>query len=121
MTKRHEKGAGNVGCVLGLLVLVIAVVVLIKAVPVKIAVAELKDAAVRETESASLPRHDDDYVRGQIMMKAQQLGLPFGEEQIKVWRDMAQMHVEYKFTVPINFPLYTYQWRIEEKIDRVLF
>jgi hypothetical protein len=121
MTKRHERGAGTIGCVLGLLVLVIVVVALVKAVPVKIAVAELKDTAVKETESASMPRHDDGYIRGQIIIKAQQVGLPFGEEQLKAWRDTAQMHVEYAFTVPINFPFYTYQWHIEEKIDRVLF
>jgi hypothetical protein len=121
MTKRHEKGAGNIGCVIGLLVLVVAVVILVKAVPVKLAVAELKDTAVKEAESASLPRHDDDYIRGQLIIAAQKLGLPFGEEQVKVWRDTAMMHIEYHFTVPINFPFHTYQWQIEEKIDRVLF
>jgi hypothetical protein len=121
MTKRHERGAGNVGCVLGLLVMVVIVVVLVKAIPVKVAVAELKDTAVKEAESASMPRHDDGYVRGQVIIKAQKLGLPFGEDQVKVWRDTAMMHIEYAFTVPIDFPLYTYQWHIEEKIERVLF
>jgi hypothetical protein len=121
MTKRLERGAGNIGCVFSLLVVVVAVVVLMKAIPVKVAVAELKDTAVKEAESASMPRHDDGYVRGMVIIKAQQLGLPFGEEQVKVWRDTAMMHIEYKFTVPINFPLYTYQWHVEEKIDRVLF
>ncbi len=121
MARRHERGAGHVGCVIGLLVLAVAVVVLVKAVPVKLAVAELKDTAVREAESASLPKHDDGYIRGQVMIKAQQSGLPCGVEQIKVWRDTSQIHVEYAFTVPIDFPFYTYQWRVEEKIERVLF
>jgi hypothetical protein len=121
MTKRHERGAGNIGCVLGLLVLVIAVVALIKAVPVRVAVAELKDTAVREAESASLPHHDDGYIRGQVIIKAQSLTLPFGEDTIKVWRDTSQIHIKYKFTVPIYFPFYTYEWHVDEQIDRVLF
>ncbi len=121
MTKRHERGAGTIGCVLGLLVLAVVVVMLVKAIPVRVAVAELKDTAVKEAESASMPRHDDGYVRGQIIIMAQKKGLPFGEDQVKVWRDTAQVHVEYAFTVPIEFPFYTYQWHVEEKIERVLF
>ncbi len=121
MTKRHESGAGNIGCVLSLLVIVVVVVVLMKAVPVVVAVADLKDTAVKEAESASLPRHDDGYIRGMVIIKAQKLGLPFGEEQVKVWRDTAQTHIEYSFTVPIDFPFYTYQWHVEEKIERLRF
>jgi len=121
MAKRHQRGGGNVGCVISLLLLVGVAVVLMKAVPVRIAVAELKDAAVGEAERASMPQHDNGYIRGQIIIKAQKLKLPLGEEQLKVWRDTAYMHVEYAFTVPIEFPLHTYQWHVEEKIERQLF
>jgi hypothetical protein len=31
------------------------------------------------------------------------------------------VRVEYKFTVPIYFPFYTYDWHVEEHIERVLF
>jgi len=121
MTRRHERGAGNIGCIISVLVLVVVVVGLVKAVPVRVAVTELKDTAEKEAESASLPRHDDGFIRGQVIIKAQQLKLPLGEEQLKTWRDTAFMHVEYSFTVPIEFPFYTYQWHVQEKIERQLF
>jgi len=107
--------------VVGILVLLVAVVVLMKAIPVRIAVAELKDYAVKQAESASLPRHSDDFIRGQVLRKAQEQKLPLGEQQLEVSRDSAQVRIEYHFMVPIDFPFYTYEWHVRERIERVLF
>jgi len=121
MARRHERGASNVGCALSLLVLAIAVVVLVKAVPVIIAVGELTDFSDRQAQMASLPRHSDEDIRNAILYKAQQLKLPLGQEQLKVWRDAREMHVAAKFTVPISLPFYTYEWKVVRELDRPLF
>jgi hypothetical protein len=121
MRRRHERGTGKIGCLLGLLVLVGAVVVVMKAAPTKIAVAELKDFAVHEAESASLPHHDNQQIVDALVMKAHALDLPVGAEGIKVWRDGAYVHIEMHYTVPIDFPFYTYVWDVHDKIERVQF
>jgi hypothetical protein len=121
MARRHERGASNIGCALSLLVLAAAVVVLVKAVPAIIAVGELTDFCERQAQMASLPRHTDDDIRGAILYKSQQLRIPLGEEQLKVWRDTREMHITAKFTVPIVVPFYTYQWKVERVFDRPLF
>jgi len=121
MSRRRERGASNIGCALSLLVLAIAVVVLVKAVPVIVAVGELTDFCDRQAQMASLPRHSDEDIRAAILYKAQQLKLPLGTEQLKVWRDSREVHVTAKFTVPIAVPFYTYQWEVERAMDRPLF
>ena len=121
MSRRHERGASNVGCALSLLLLAIAVVVLVKAVPVIIAVGELTDFCERQAQMASLPRHTDEDIRAAILYKAQQVKIPLGEEQLKVWRDSREVHVTAKFTVPIAVPFYTYEWKVVRELDRPLF
>ena len=121
MARRHESGASNVGCVLSLLILAAAIVVLVKAVPVMVAVGELTDFCERQAQMASLPRHDDEDIRSAILYKAQQLKIPLGEEQLKVWRDSREVHVTAKFTVPIVVPFYTYEWKVERIFDRPMF
>ena len=121
MARRHERGASNVGCALSLLILAAVVVVLVKAVPLIIAVGELTDYTERQAQMASLPRHSDEDIRAAILYKAQQLKLPLGEEQLKVWRDSREVHVTMKYTVPVVVPFYTYQWQVERVFDRPLF
>jgi hypothetical protein len=121
MASRHERGATNIGCALSLLVLAMAIVVLVKAVPVIIAVGELTDFAERQVQMASLPRHTDEEIAAAVLYKAQQLHIPLGEEQLKVWRDNREAHLTAKFTVPIAVPFYTYEWKVERVFDRPLF
>ena len=121
MARRYERGAANIGCALSLLLLAMAVVVLVKAVPVIIAVGEFTDYCERQIQMASLPRHSDEEITASVLYKAQQLHIPIGEEQLKVWRDNREAHLTAKFTVPIAVPFYTYEWKVERVFDRPLF
>ncbi len=121
MARRHERGTSNVGCAVGLLVLAMAVVVLVKAVPVIIAVGELTDFAERQVQMASLPRHSDEEILRAVLYKAQQLHIPLGEEQVKVWRDSREAHLTMSTTVPVAVPFYTYEWKVVRAFDRPLF
>lgn len=121
MASRHERGASNVGCAVSLLVLAVAIVVLVKAVPAIVAVGELTDFCERQAQMASLPRHSDEDIRAAILYKSQQLKIPLADEQLKIWRDAREIHVEAKFTVRVSVPFYTYEWKVVREMDRPLF
>lgn len=121
MRTRSEWGKGNIGCILGLLVLAIAVIVVIKVAPVKIAVEDLKAFSEREAESASLPRHTDEAIANAILAKARALNLPVKPENIEVSRDGTNVHVRVNYKITLDLPFYTYIWPVSYTIDRVLF
>jgi hypothetical protein len=121
MAKRREKGAGNVGCIISLAVLAVAVILAVKVIPTRIAVAELQDYCERAAEQASLPRHTDEIITDEILIKAQQENLPVRKEDIKVWRDSSMAHVEVKYRVVMDLLVYKYNWDVEHKVDRTLF
>ena len=78
MAKRRETGAGNVGCIISLAILAVAVILAVKVIPTRVAVAELQDFCERAAEQASLPRHTDEIITDEILIKAQQENLPLG-------------------------------------------
>jgi hypothetical protein len=121
MANRRETGAGNVGCVISLAVLVVGVLIAVRVVPTRIAVAELQDYCEKEAEQASLPRHTDQLITDLILIKAQQNNLPVAKEDIKVWRDGSMVHVEVKYRVVLDLLVYKYDWDVEHRIDRTLF
>ena len=121
MVKRREKGAGNVGCMISLAVLAVAVIIAMKVIPTRVAVAELQDYCEREAEQASLPRNTDARITDEILIKAQQENLPVRREDIKVWRDGSMTHIEVKYRVQLDLLVYTYDWDVEHKVDRTLF
>ncbi|HLE60131.1 MAG TPA: hypothetical protein VI700_01205 [Thermoanaerobaculaceae bacterium] len=121
MAKRRETGAGNVGCVISLAILVVAVLIAVRVIPTRIAVAELHDYCEKEAEQASLPRNSNEMIADRILMKAQQSNLPISKENIKVWRDGGQVHVEVKYRVVLDLLVYKYDWDVEHRVDRILF
>jgi hypothetical protein len=121
MAKRRDIGAGNVGCVISLAILVVAVLIAVRVVPTRIAVAELADYCEKEAEQASLPRNSNEAIAERILMKAKQSNLPVTKENIKVWRDGGQVHVEVKYTVVLDLLVYKYVWDVEHRVDRILF
>lgn len=116
-----QSGKGNLGCILGLVILAVGVVVAFKVAPVKVAVAELEAFCERQAEGASLPRNSDEAIAGAILAKAKSLNLPLKGEDLKVWRDGTNVHVELKYRVVIELPFYTYNWDVKHNIERVLF
>lgn len=118
---RAQAGRGMVGCLFGVAIMVFAIVTGIRVIPVKTKVMELKRFAETQAEQASLPQHSDEYIVDQIFNKARALRLPLNKEAIRVRRDMGTCFVDYNFTVTLNIPLYKYNWKVEEHIERPLF
>ena len=121
MARWRETGAGNVGCMVGLALLAVAVVIAMKVIPTRVAVAELQDYCEKEAETASLPRNSDERIAGRILIKAQEQHLPVRKEDIKVWRDSSESHVLVKYRVVLDLLVYDYVWDVEHKADRTLF
>lgn len=115
-----ERGEGNLGCIVWLLVLGLAVMISVKAIPVKIASAELYDFMDEVARSSGVNTTAED-VKKAILKRAVDLKLPLDKDHITVERvgDLLRMRVEY--TVPLEFPGYTYQWHFLHEMERPIF
>lgn len=114
-----ERGSGNLGCILWALVLIIGAMVAWKAIPVKIASSEMYDFMEEVAKfSAKTP---PDELKNQIVNKAAQLKLPVTKDQITVQRVGDSIRMQVKYTVPVEFPGYTYNWQFDHQVERAIF
>jgi len=119
MFNRRQRGEGKIGCLIGLVVLLLAVMVAYKMVPVKVKAAEMRDTVQDEAKSAS--QHNDAYIVKAILVKAQSLELPVVEKNIEVVRKGGEIRVDVDYTVPVEFPGFVYQWHFHHRAENPLF
>ena len=105
---RREAGEGNFGCLIGIILLLAAVFVAYKMIPLKVRAAELRQ--VIEDEAKSAGTHSDERIRKAILMKADENRLPVTEENIQISRKQSDIWIDVDYTVPVQFPGFTYQW-----------
>jgi len=103
---RREAGEGQVGCLVGLVILFIAIFIAYKMVPVKV---------------KSAGSHSDDQIRKQILLKAQDSNLPVTDDSITIERTGNLIRVDVDYTVPIVFPGYTMQWHQHHHAENPIF
>lgn len=116
---RRERGEGQFGCLVGLVVLLIAGLIAYRLIPVKVRAAELRDTVVDESKSAG--QHSDRQIKESILHKAKQLELPVNDHDVSVKRSASYIRVHVKYTVPVEFPGYTYKWNFEHKYENPVF
>lgn len=116
---RRERGEGNFGCLVGLILLALAIFIAYKMIPVKVKNAELRGVIVDEAKSAGT--HSEDKIRAAILAKANENGLPVTEENIVIKRVANEITVTVEYTVPVVFPGYTYQWHIRHVAQNPIF
>ena len=116
---RYERGENQIGCLLGLILLGLAIFVAWKMIPVKVKAAELRQTVVDEAKSAGT--HNDDRIRGAILAKAREDSLPISDEDIKIVRANGEITVTVTYTIPIVFPGYTYNWHLEHSTTNPIF
>jgi hypothetical protein len=116
---RWERGEGRFGCLVGLVLLLIAGLIAYRMIPIKVKSADLRDTVVDESKSAG--RHSDKEIRGNILHKAGQLELPVVEENISINRANNYIRIEVKYTVPVEFPGYTYNWSFRHYYENPIF
>lgn len=115
-----ERGEGNLGCILWTLAFGLAILIAWKAIPVKIASAELYDYMDELARSAGVNTTADEVAKA-IVARAQQLNLPLSKDHVKVERIGDRLRMSAEYTVPVDFPGYTYQWHFHHELDRPLF
>ena len=115
-----ERGEGNLGCILWLLVLGLAVMISVKAIPVKIASAEMYDYMDELARSAGVSTTADD-VKKAILQRAADLKLPLDKDMVTVTRQGDRLRMRAEYTVPLEFPGYTYNWHFVHELDRPIF
>ena len=116
---RRERGEGNLGCIVGVIFLVLAIFVAYKMIPVKVKNAELRQVITDEAKSAGT--HRDDVIMAAILAKAKENNLPVTEENVKIVRAASQISVDVDYTVPVEFPGYTYNWHIHHEVSNPIF
>jgi|SRR5947209_4426584 len=116
---RRERGEGQLGCIVGLIILALAIFVAWKMIPVKVKAAELRQ--VVEDEAKSAGTHNDDRIRAAILAKAKDDKLPVSDDDIKVVREHSEIDIDVNYIVPIEFPGYTYKWHLEHHAHNPIF
>jgi hypothetical protein len=119
LRNRRQRGEGQFGCLVGLVLLLIAGLVAYKMIPVKVKAADLRDTIMDEGKSAG--QHDDKKIRKEILSKAEELNFPVGEDNITISRQRGSIRIEVEYVVPIEFPGYTYNWRFKHRTENPIF
>jgi hypothetical protein len=115
-----QSGEGNLGCIIWSLVLGLAILISWKMIPVKVSSAEMADYLVEVAQFQSAQKAPED-IKKIILLRASELNIPLAKENVTVVRagDRIRMTVEY--TIPVDFPGYTYNWHFRHEIDRPIF
>ena len=120
MTRRRgEAGDGKLGCILWTLLLAIVVLGAWKWVPAKVKSAELHDFMVEQAKWAGSEKAET--LRGRIVAKAAELELPVDPKSVSVVHTGSKIKMRCVYTVPLEFPGYTYNWLIEDEVSREIF
>ena len=108
MQRQRQAGDGKLGCILWSLLLIAGVMVAWKAVPVKIATSELYDFMVEQAKWAG--NTPPEVLQKRIVSKANELNLPVDPKLVTAERPGDRIRMKAVFTVPLEFPGYTYEW-----------
>jgi hypothetical protein len=117
---RTSRGAVNFGCIFGGLVLLVLVYLAIKFVPVKVAIAEVRDTVTSEATLASMKK--DGEIRFSIMQKIRENHLPISETAIEIVRTQGEINIKFEVDVPIDLVGgNTYHYKDKIDVRRQLF
>ena len=114
---RH--GQGKIGCVIWVLVLVVFFTACWKIVPVKIRTAELYDFMEEQAQRAT--RTPPEAVKKNVLARAKDLDLPVGPKDVTVQRRGGRVIITARYSIPIEFPGYTYVIEVDHVVDRPVF
>ena len=116
---RAQAGDGKLGCILWLVLLAVGALIGWKTIPVKIATSELYDFMIEQAKWAgSTP---PDTIEKRILGKAQELNLPVDPKKVTAERYGDNIRMRATFTVPVEFPGYTYDWDFDLQVDRPIY
>lgn len=114
-----QSGQGKIGCALWILAFIVAGMVAFKMIPVKVKTSELHTYMVDQAKWAS--HQTAENLEKSILGKARELGLPLDEKGVEVVKSRDRVRMEAVYTVPVEFPGYTYYWQFHDMVDRNIY
>ncbi|MEM9290514.1 MAG: hypothetical protein AAGD01_02425 [Acidobacteriota bacterium] len=124
-TLRYQRGESNVGCIIWGVLFAIAIFASYKMIPVKMDSMELQGHLEELAERAGADNRGNvvtpQKLRKGIMTKIEELDLPVDPEDVEVTKDAKRVVLKVSYTVPIEFPGYTYDWDFEHEVDRNIY
>jgi hypothetical protein len=119
MRSRRQRGEGQFGCLVGLVILLLAGLIAYRMIPVKIRAAEMRDAVQDEAKSAG--QYGADRIEKSLIAKAEQLQLPVDEKDVNVTKKAGYVTIDVEYTVPVPFPGFTYNWHFHHHAENPIF
>lgn len=119
LRNRRERGEGQFGCLVGIVILLVAGVLAYKMIPIKVKAADLRDTIVDEAKSAG--QHDERVIRKNILAKVEELNFPVTDDDIEISRKSTYVIIDVKYTVPVDLPGYTYNWNFHHHAENPVF
>jgi hypothetical protein len=119
LRKRNQRGEGQFGCLIGLVLLLVACVLAYKLIPIKVKAADMRDTMVDEAKPAG--QHDERVIMKTILRKADELEFPITAENVKINRNSTYISIDMKYTVPVELPGYTYHWNFHHHTENPIF
>ena len=116
---RAQRGEGQIGCIIGLIILLASGYIAYKMIPVKVRAADLRQEITDVARSAGVYKEPE--IRKRIMAKAEELELPLDPDNLTVIRKSDRVYIEAIYVVPVEFPGYTYQWEFKHIADNPVF
>ena len=117
--REREKGESQFGCLVGIVILLVAGVLAYKLIPVKVKAADLRDTVVDEAKSAG--QHDETVITRNILQKAKELNFPVTEENIEINRKSTYVIIDVNYVVPVDLPGYTFNWKFHHHAENPIF
>jgi hypothetical protein len=116
-----SRGAGNIGCLLWLVVVLAVGHVLWKVVPVKIRTSEFYDVMQEQAAFGSIKSVQQ--IQYEVLRRAGELRIPVTKENMKVVRERNAVTVEAHYEIQIEFfgGLYKYVWKFDPVVSRPTF
>jgi hypothetical protein len=118
-SRSHSSGEGRISLLFWLVVLVIGGLIAYEAIPVRVRMAELQDFMVESAERARF--NNEEQIKKAILERAKELDLPLQEKDLAVQLANGQIKMEASYTVSLEFPFYTWDWRKQHIVDRPVF
>jgi len=115
-----ERGEGRLGTLFAVTLLIVLIYAGVKVVPVMINSYAFKDFIEEEARFAAV-RTNDEEIKQRVFNKARELELPVEMKQIHTERSNSRFDIAVSYIVPIVTPVYTYEWRRDERISSPLF
>lgn len=117
--RKGQAGDGKLGCILWALLLAAGIMIGWKAIPVKIATSELYDFMVEQAKWAG--NTPSEVLEKRIVSKAIDLDLPVDPKMVSAEKNADKIRMRATFTVPLEFPGYTYEWPFDLQVERPIF